>query len=254
MFIINYLLAFCLVLLSAVKTVDLFILSDHSLVKLQERFIKTTRELLISPKGNISLSAALLTVVLSLLLLFYLIKMKTEYNEALYRKNSYLCTYYMNNITKKYISEMALFNWSLRTAFLTKASLITSATSEVIWKGLVITRNILHFNYLRKLTKNKFCQLPQTLSYLKNTPYKITKIFNLETNIDETSIQREKEWVTATYLLPNAIRLKKSFCLKTIWHLQSSFSKKSSHQVEEIAVMDLSNLKCLSGPSLSPPF
>lgn len=253
MFILNYILAFTLILLSVVKTADLFIHSDRALTKLQDQFVKTTKELIAPPKGNISLNAAVLSALLSLLLLFYVTKMKIEYSEARYRKDSYLCGHYLNIQTKKYIKEMSVFNWGLRSAFAAKSTVIAGVEGEVIWRALTHARNLRHFNYLRKLSKNKFCQFPETLSYLKNTPFKIQKTLALVTNIDETSIVREKQWTNTYYKNPKGIRLKKSFCLKSSFQLKNAFTPDPSYQSEEIAIVGLSSLKCLSGSSSSPP-
>jgi hypothetical protein len=253
MMILNSLIAVSLILLSVVKTADLFIQSNRSLEKLQSKFVKTTKELIAPPKGNISLMAAILTALLSSMMLFYIIKMKTEYAEALYRKKSYLCSRYLNRETEKYIFEMAVFNWTLRAAFIAKSTILASAQSEIIWRGVTIARNIRHFNYVRKILKNKFCQFPETTSYFYNSPYKTQGTFTLETLIDETSILRSQKWTTTYYQKPSGIRLKKSFCLKSSWQLTDAFSKKASIQTEELGMVDLSNLKCFFGSSSSPP-
>lgn len=251
--ILNYILAISLILLSVVKTADLFIQSDRALTKIQDKFTKTTRELIAPSKGNISLTAAILAVILSSMLFFYVNKMKIEYAEALYRNDSYLCSRYLNTQTEKYIKEMSIFNWSLRAAFAAKFTVISGVPGEVIWKGLIISRNIRHFNYIRKLSKNRFCHLPETLSYLTNTPFKIQKNLSLETNIDETSIVGENQWTYTYYKVPKGIRLKRSFCLRSTFQIENAFTPKTAQQSEEIPIKDLSSLKCLSGSSSSPP-
>jgi hypothetical protein len=231
-----------------VKTTGLFIQSDHSLGQLQEKFTKTTREMISSPKGNISLTAALLTALLSILLLFYITKMKTEYSEARYRKESYICMGYLNNETDKYVKEMAVFNGALRTAFAAKATVVAGVSGEVIWKGLKLARDLRHFNYIRKIFKNKFCHFPETQSYLKNTPFKITKIFNLETSVDGTSIVREKQWTYSFYKNPIGIRLRKSFCLNSSFRVKNAFFPDLTYESKEISGADLLNSKCSYGP------
>lgn len=197
------------------------------------------------------MTAAILTALLSSLLLFYVIKMKTEYAEALYRKKSYLCSRYLNIQTEKYIKEMSIFNWSLRAAFAARSSVIGGVSGEIIWKGLTFTRNLRHFNYIRKISKNNFCQLPETISYLTNTPFKIQKTLSLETFIDETSIVRKNQWSNIYYKNPNGIRLKKSFCLKSSFTVKNAFDPKPTHQSEEVEVKVLSSSKCLFGSSSS---
>lgn len=248
--ILNYILALSLVLLSVVKTADLFIQSDKALGKLQDQFIQSTRDLIKSPKGNISLTAAILCGLLSALLLFYVTKMKVEYAEALYRKESYLCARYLNTQTQNYISEMAAFNISLRAAFATRSTMIGGVSGELIWKGLTLARNTRHGIYMKQMASNRFCHLPETGSYLAHPPFKINTLLQLVTLMDETSIMREKTWTYNFYKIPSGIRLKKSFCLKSTFSQKSAFLPKARFKSEEMPA--LSSLKCLSGPSSSP--
>ncbi len=253
MTILTYILSFSLVILSVVKTTDIFILSNRSLEKLETQFVKKTKSLLKSSgnnKGNISLTASVMTLLLSLLLLFFVSKMKIEYQEALYRKESYICLRYMNRETEKYINKMAIFNLSLRTAFIASGSGIASIQSAEIFKALVILRNAYHLYYLKKITINNFCNPLETISYLKNFPFKIQTNSTLATNVDETSILRNKKWSYFFYKYPKGIRLKKSFCLKSNFTMKNEFSLDSTSSSEEIPIEDLSNLKCLPGQPL----
>ncbi|MDD4972803.1 MAG: hypothetical protein PHY93_00550 [Bacteriovorax sp.] len=256
MIILNYLLAISLVILSVVKTADIFIQSDKALGKIEAQFVDQTRGLLKSPdndeKGNISLTAAVLTTILSLLLLFFIAKMKIEYREAIYRKDSYLCFHYLNRQTEKYITEMAIFNWALTAAFAAQGSGVATAEAIEVFKALTIARNIRHFYYLKKLAINKYCQLPETYSYLKNTPFKIQANLALITNPDETSIIRQKKWSYLYYKWPTGIRLKKSFCLKSEFQMEDAFIPNTTYTSSEIQIAGLSSLKCFSGPSSSP--
>lgn len=251
MIILNYLIALSLIIISVAKTADLFITSDRALTKTQDRFVAKTHDLHKNEKGSISLIAAIFTTILSALFMFYLIKMKVEYKEALYRKESYLCFHYLNVETQKYIKEMSVFNWALRSAFVAKDTVVNGVSGEILFKALTLSRNARHFNYLKKIAKNKFCKVPETISYLKNTPYKIQLTGMLETNIDETTIVRQNQWVNVFYKKPEGIRLKKSFCLKTKFQMEGAFSSSSKIETSEVEIKDLSSLKCFFGSSSS---
>ena len=260
MIILNYLLALTLVILSVVKTADLFVQSDKVLEKIEARFVDQTKNLLqksnkspnLDQKGSISLTASVLTTLLSLLLLFYITKMKINYQEAVYRKDSYLCFHYLNRQTEKYIKEMAIFNWSLRTAYLIQNSGLASAESIAAIKGLILARNIRHFFYIKNMTRNQYCHIPETVPFLRNIPFKTQTNFTLITNNDETSIIRQKKWNYRYYKQPIGIRLKKSFCLISQFEMNGPFIPKTSYAESESNLEDLSNLKCSSGLSLSP--
>ena len=257
MIILNYILSLSIVLLSVVKTADLFSKSDKALLKIEEQFIEKTRSLhqthLKNEKGSISLTAAILTIILSLVLLFYVTKMKIEYREAVYRKESYLCFFFLNRQTQLYINEMTKFNWSLSAAFIAQGSVVATSEAIEVFKLLVMARNIRHFYYLKKLATNKYCQLPETFSFLKNTPFKTQANLALITNIDETSIMRQKKWSYLYYKNPIGIRIKKSFCLKSTFQMENIYYPKTKYTSAEVPMVDLPSLKCFSGLSLSPP-
>jgi hypothetical protein len=249
MMILDYLLAISLILVSVVKSTDLFILSDKKLSKVQSHFIKQTRSLHHNSKGSVSLVAAVLVTILSAYFLFLLTKMKLEYKEALYRKKSYLCFHFLNTETEKYINEMAYFNWSLRSAFLTKNTINDGVSGEVVFQALKNTRNTRHYLYLKKMASNQYCHLPETLSYLKSLPFLTHFNGSLITQIDETTLPRQHTWSTFIHFFPNGIRSSKAFCLKSTFHIQNEFVPNLQKETSEIATKDLQLLKCSFGYS-----
>jgi len=249
MIILNYLISIGLIVTTVIKTSELFICSDKALDKLEEQFVQDTKKLLKDQKGSISLVAITLIAMISFLLLFYLTKMKLEYRESLYRSQSYLCAHYLNQETKKYINEMAKFNIAIRTAFLAQNTTVSGVSGLVIFKGLVHVRDIRHLLFVKKIIRNNYCHFPETLSYFQNLPFKTKNKLSLETNIDETTQLRTTEWTNYIYLNPKGIRIKKSFCLKSIFQVKNTFIPDTKHSSSELAMEDLSNLKCLYGSS-----
>lgn len=249
MAILNYIIAIGIILLSVVKTADLFSSSDKALNKIQKNFIEQTRALHNKQKGNISLSAASLISIIAILLLFYLTKMQIELKEAIYRKDSYLCFQYLNIKTKDYIEDMGRFNIALRAAFLARDTIISGVAGTIIFEGLTIARNTRHLIYLKNIAQNKYCHLPETSSYLLSTPFLINKTMTLITKVDQTSIVRQNKWSYILYKMPKAIRLKKSFCLKSNFEIQNSFFPRPNYKTTEIMNEDLLSLKCSPGSS-----
>jgi len=257
MYILNYLMALSLLIISVAKTTEFFIKSDKFLEKIEHQFVDQTKSLLKqtknNEKGSISLTAAALTLILSLIFIFYITKMKIEYREAVYRKESYLCFQYMNQKTISYISEMAKFNWALSAAYIAQFSVVATAEAIQTFKALVLTRNIRHFNYIKNLTTNKYCRIPEAISYLKNIPFKTKANYALSTNINEASIMRQSKWTYQYYKLPKGIRLKNSFCLKSDFQMKNAFFPSLKLTSQEFQMTGLSSLKCLPGSSSSPP-
>lgn len=249
MAILNYILSFTIILSSVVKTADLFYKSDKTLNKIQKKFIDQTRSLNNNQKGSISLSAAALISIIAVLLLFYITKMQIEFKEAVYRKDSYLCFKYLNVKTSNYINEMAKFNISLRAAYLARDTIISGVAGTIIFNGLTIARNAKHLIYLKNLAKNKYCKISDARSFLLNMPFLVNKTMALETNIDETTTLRQNQWSYQLYKVPNGIRLKKSFCLESVFVVQNSFLPNLDYKTKELINGDLLNLKCLSGYS-----
>ncbi len=249
MIILNYLLSISLIVTTIIKTTELFIGSDKALVKIQEQFIQDTKKLHKNQKGSVSLLAISLITMISCLLLFYVTKMKLEYRESVYRSQSYLCFHYLNTETEKYISEMAKFNIAIRAAFLAQKTVASGISAVVIFKGLVIARNTRHFLFVKKIMSNKYCHFPETISFVENSPFKTKNKLLLETNIDETSRLRTTKWTNSLYLNPKGIRLKKSFCLQSLFQVQNAFFPNTKYSTSEQALEDLSNLKCFYGSS-----
>jgi hypothetical protein len=249
MSILNTVISISLILISAAKTADLFIASDKALTHLQKDFIEHTKKLHQNEKGNVSLTGAVFTALLSALLFFYVAKMQLEFKEAVYRKESYLCFHYLNVETQKYVKEMAGFNWGLRAAFASKNTVVNGVSGEVIFRALVMARNARHFFYLKKLAQNKYCHVPETLPYLKTTPFQIGMAGALTTNIDETTIARNNQWSLVLFKNPHGIRLRKAFCLKSEFQMQNTFAPNLQLKTQELDAKDLSSLKCFSGSS-----
>lgn len=249
MFVLNIIIALSLVVISVVKTTELFIASDKKLNSIRTEFIKKTQDLHLNNKGSISLTSAVLTSILALLFCFYLTKMQLEFKEAKYRKESYLCFHYLNVKTENYISEMSKFNVAIRAAYVAKTTLAQNAATLTVLKTLVLLRNTRHIIYLKNLGTNKYCQAIETKNYLTHLPYKTKSLFQLETNTDETTILRENKWTLIYYKNPRGIRLTNSFCLQSDFFVAGIFSPQTTIKTKELEMKDLSNLKCLSGSS-----
>ena len=257
MYILNYLMAISLLIISVAQTTEFFIKSNKMLEKIEHQFVDQTKNLLKpatnNEKGSISLLAAILTLILSLIFIFYITKMKIEYREAVYRKESYLCFQYMNKKTIAYIGEMAKFNWALSAAYIAQFSAVATAEAIEAFKALVLARNIRHFNYIKNLATNKYCKIPETISYLKNIPFKTKETYALSTNINETTSMRQSKWTYQYYKLPKGIRLKNSFCLKSNFQMKNAFFPNLKFTSQEFQMTGLSSSKCLPGSSSSPP-
>lgn len=244
MIIVNYLLCLSLVIISVVKTAEIFLKSDKSLQKMQKEFIQQTLK---SHKGSISLVGANLVLVLSALLLFLVTKMQIEYREALYRKDSYLCIHYLNTKTLSYIHKMARYNNALRAAYIAITISPSSPIAHTALKTITLLRNGEHFVYLKNINQYPYCSQLEVLPYLAHLPFKVHSNLSLVTLIDETSIIKEKKWSLTTMKRPSKIRFKKAFCLKSTFTLDGEFFPNPKLETQELGFEDSAKLKCLSG-------
>ena len=244
--ILAYILSFSLLVMSVIKVTDLFFQSSKNLESIQKDFIKETKQT--HDKGSITLTAALFTVILSLLLIFFSIKFKIEMKEARYRKDSYLCFRYLNITTNNYIFDMTRFNWGLRTAYLASLSLIGTAEAMAAFKSLKLARDVVHYNYLKNLMKNSFCKdkIPP-FTFLKNLPYETYMALQLKINFDGTTKVREKKWSLLYLKSPQGIRLSRAFFLTADMELNGNFLPNLKIKTRERAIMGFSKLNYLSG-------
>lgn len=245
--ILNYLLSISLLVMSVIKVTDLFHKANNDLNKTRQDFINLTKKH--HKDGNVFITAALLTVMISALLYFYLSKFTLELKEANYRKESYLCFNSLNIETENYIYDMTKLNWLLRTSFIAMGTGVLTPKAKVAFEALKKARDARHLYYLKTLARNKQCPSINInqISYLKNLPFKTQKIILLETNIDGTTILRSQKWDIIQYLPPSGIRLQKSFCLKSSWSAEGEFEPNLKVETEEIPMEGFSKLKCLSG-------
>lgn len=241
--ILNYLFAFSILIMSVVKTADIFKKSNSELNRTQKEFIKLTRKK--HNSGSISLNGCLFALAFTLLLLFFAQKFKVELKEARYRRDSYLCMNYLNVKTQNYIFDMTAFNWSLRSAY--AIAIATGGEAMAIFKGIVVARNLRHLSFLKDLFTYKYCSKEMSFIYLKSLPYKTKFPVLLQTNIDETTQIRESKWTYNLMKNPAGIRFKNSFCLQSTYQMDGVFVPNTVVQTREISNGGISKLKCLSG-------
>jgi len=194
-----------------------------------------------SKRGSVSLIGAAMTAILSLFLLFLVLKMQVEYREAQYRKKSYLCFRYLTTQTESYIQKMTKFNWALRTAYAAQFSVVASEEAVVIFKNLVIIRNSFHISYMKNLMQNKYCSFPESVEFVKNQPYQVKSIFLLDTSLDETTKIRAHQWKSSITLIPPKIRISRLFVLTANFSIESAFTPNFSYTSKEIGKKDLLN-------------
>jgi hypothetical protein len=192
-------------------------------------------------QGSISLLGATFTTILSLFLLFLVLKMQVEYREAKYRKQTYLCFKYLSTQTSDYVSMMTKFNWMLRTAYVAQASIVASEEAAAAFKGLIILRNARHVSYMKNLLNNNYCSYPESVDFIKNLPYQTKSMFVLDTAIDETTIIRAMKWKNIITKIPNKIRKSKIFFIVVEYTLNSSFASNLQIKSKEVGKTVLLN-------------
>ncbi len=247
--ILNYLLAFSLLILSAIKTADIFVKSNSHLNSVRKDFIYKTKQT--HNRGSLSLNGALFAAMFSLLLIFFATKFKVELKEAKYRRDSYLCMNHLNIKTANYIYDMTALNWLLRSAAAAALSIIATVEAIEVHKALEIARDARHAYFIKELFTYKYCSKEMVLPALTKLPYQTKGIVRLKTNIDGTTIIREKKWKRPLFKNPAGIRFKNSFCLQSTFKMDGVMVPNLNIITEEIAggLLNgaISKLKCLSG-------
>ena len=185
---------------------------------------------------------AILTAILSLFLLFLVLKMQIEYREAVYRKDTYLCFRYLNKQTEDYVSLITRFNWAIRSAYLAQFSGVGSTQAAATFKGLVSARNIAHISYVKNLISNTYCSKLESNNFVKNLPYKTTNLFILDCKKDGTTEVRDKEWINIIAKIPSKIRLSHLFAIKIKYAIEGEFFPNFQVRSQEISMQDLPNL------------
>jgi hypothetical protein len=241
---------FCLTILftSVIKVTDVFMELDKSLTARRVEFIKKTKSLHQNEKGSITLIAILFTLMISALLMFFALKNKVELKEVQYRSDSYLCFHSLNIETEKYIKDISNFNITLRALYAAQFAPNATAAARALFQATTAMRDSRHFFYVKNLLYNHYCKdKAESLSYLKHIPYETSSSLFLQTNIDETTKLKAREWKVTHYKSPHGIRLKNSFCLEATMQAEGPFFPNFKIKTAEIAMEGFSKLKCSSG-------
>lgn len=257
--ILNILMSLSIGLTSAIGLAQVFIKAQKNFISVKKNFDQftqnkltpTTRSSFKNQRGSISLFGAILTVILSGIFYFILMKEKIILRESIYRKQNYLCFHYLNVKTENYFKEMADYNIALRALFVAR-TLFPKA--EPIYRMVTQIRNVRHLYYMTNIKFNSYCPgislIGPTYDYIKNSPFELTGGFLLKTRFDQTSILRGKKWKTKISLSPSGVRRKEIFSLVANWEVDSEFMPKINLKTEENRMMVFSNLKCLFGSLL----
>lgn len=234
---INYIFAIFIFITSATSLADLFLLAQKKTQAENREFIKQTQKKLneYNQSGIGTILGISLTLIFSLLFYFFLLVQKTEYNELVYRKNTYLCFNFLDKKTRNYISNISKYNIALRAIALASASGVLTEEAQAAKNVLIATRSILHFSYLKNIVTAPYCHMTDSKDYLKNFPYELEITGALSTNVvDETTILKEENWKNTIGHLSSGIRLSKNFVLNAEYSLSSVFSSTPQVSIKEI--------------------
>lgn len=241
--IINYIISIFIIISSATGLADLFLKAQKKSHDENIQFIHKTHEKLkeFNQYGFGTLMGITLTFLFSLLFYFFVLVLKTERNELLYRKNTYLCFHSLNSSTNDYISKMAKINIALRAIAIASTTGIATEESLASKELLIKTRDLIHFSYLKKIATAPYCHVTDVKDFFKNAPYQVNSIGALSTNIDGTSILKGEKWTNKIGHTTNGIRISKQFFLVAKYSLKSNFSTNPKILIEEFNSLALLN-------------
>lgn len=216
-----------------------FIKNDEIFNQQKESFIKKTlshHNKKNNQRGSISLVAASFCMVMSFFLLFLTVKYTYEFHETKYRKEAYLCFFYLNEETKNYINEMSHYNKLLLAESIAMMIPATSAQAKTAHEITLKIRDARHFYYHKKILFNDYCEdIKLKNDYLKNWPFLVTKKRTLVTTPDGASIPRETQWTNKYFRMPSKkIRLKKAFALQADFSMQNAYFPDLVIETQEI--------------------
>lgn len=233
--ILNYIFSISVIVMSAIGLVDIYILSNKKLEKIEQKFITDTKALLINKKGNLSIFFGLILLMLTALFTLLSLKMKSDYNYANYRKESYLCYRFLNINTENYINTVNKLNVAIDVAL---AAIFFTGTNT-LWIAAKKALDSYHNFMILQFKNSKYCSTLDALTYFKNFPYKIKGPFmQLELSNEGTAQLKEKKWTSFILKKSNGFSKKKAFCLKRTWELENAYFAKPKFSDQEIGVLD----------------
>lgn len=194
-----------------------------------KRSLFISKENLIGTKGQLTLYALLLSMMLICYTLFIILKCAQTHQELKGRLQAYQCFHALDVNQAQYIKYMSRLNMAVWTSH--KLSMFPQA--KTLHQSLILAQDALHFSYLKKTLKNESCRLDQSAAYATKLPYRTRLIIFLEHKIDGTVTVNNKEW--QTWLL--ALKTKEPFfLLKGTYKLEGDFTSSSKLKVTEETV------------------
>lgn len=188
------------------------------------------KENLKDEKGQLTLYALLLSMMLLCYTLFIIIKCQRTHLELKTRLQTYQCLHTLDVETSSYIKGMGNLNkaiWLAHKAIFIPA---TSAQAQKTHQALILIQDVFHFSYLKNILKTEQCSLAQKTSYATKIPYKTEAILFLKHEFDGTVSLQNKEWETWILALQ---KQKVLFALKAKYKVDGKFSSKSQFEVSE---------------------
>lgn len=190
-------------------------------------------------KGQLTLYALLLSMMLICYTLFIILKCGRTHLELKGRLQAYQCFHSLDVSQSQYIKYMSRLNVAVWTSH--KLSMLPKMKS--LHQSLILAEDALHFSYLKKTLTNKNCRLDQSAAYATKLPYRTRLIIFLEHKADGTVTANNKEW--QTWLL--ALKKKEPlFLLKGKYKLEGDFTSESKLEVKEETVSSKASSGSLS--------
>lgn len=244
--ILNYILSFSIFIISAGSLAELFIHSSLKNTKQQTEFIKHTKQK-IDQKGIGTFLGLTTLLLFSSFFYFYLLLSTTQFKEIRNRKDIYLCSKKYLELTNSYTNAISKINIAFDALNVASATGLATPESEATRKALKLAQAGIHVSYLKNINSIKYCSIESRAQFMLNLPYETSKAFFLETAIDGKTKVREKKWELKISKIEKGIRYKHLFYLDLLLNLESIYSCKLTSTIKEVNLLDLSNLKPLSG-------
>ncbi len=123
-------------------------------------------------------------MTLFIFLYFFLVcfQILSHHKKIKNRSQFYLCLKFLHVNQRFYIKEIANLN-----------KLILASITPEIRNSLILKQEESYLSYLKNFRKNRFCDLKQSLSFIKNNPYKRAGLKFIR-GADQTTIVARGSW------------------------------------------------------------
>ncbi|MCK5883352.1 MAG: hypothetical protein KAG61_06670 [Bacteriovoracaceae bacterium] len=184
-------------------------LGKDQTVKTEENFKQHITVLRDRENGSTTLLGASITMVISLVAVYFVLISKDRFLRIKDRSHIYLCQYSFIQEMDNYLTGMYRFNRAIEVAYIASKTPPITSEGKIAHRAVQMAQTVYHYSKIKVVAENKWCNRNQKLMLTASTPYIRNIILVPKRDEIGRAVMRKKKWKTVLVgdyiLLTNSI-------------------------------------------------